>query len=49
QLYEQIWKPYCSNFSNWRKLNKLNYLYSNNLSPSTQPESLSLEQQSDSS
>ena len=28
QVYEQLWKPYCTNFSNWRKHYQITYPYS---------------------
>jgi hypothetical protein len=29
QIYEQLWKPYCINFSNWRKQQQLTLTRSN--------------------
>jgi ribonuclease HI len=25
QIYEQLWKPYCINFANWKKINQINF------------------------
>ena len=29
QIYEQLWKPYCINFSNWKKQQQLTHTCSN--------------------
>ena len=30
QIYNQIWKPYCINFSNWKKINNITFFLTSN-------------------
>ncbi|CAG8751369.1 5800_t:CDS:1, partial [Ambispora leptoticha] len=51
QLYEQVWKPYCTNFANWKKQQQLTFPYYNNSNSTQQSndptsDTLSLNQQS---